>query len=439
MTYDITKRTPPPMPPLKGKGLEAIHLLLSQASPDMRAPLLPMLFPVVGARFKKTEFQYPSGQWMELCGQMGLLVADSCNNKGQLGTLADAVHRDSLQEDQDDLKRYLEYQKIVKKRSKNKDLPDEVELPARILPSDTTRAGFLKAQMANESHGGLTSFSNLPEIELLNALCGGKKQVMPLLRLIFDRQLWQARRGTTDGITGSATLRANICISSTPGRVRDFLKSNLFDGTVGRLIFSYKPRGENRDGCIPMVGTFSDEFYRRLDQYLVRIDLCTGRYVIPQLNKLIRRLALDMAEMADLTDNDVLWDYSKRSLISSFKAGCVMWALNNQEWTRPMAAVCEWLVYNDLWSKQAVLGSLLKEGDANGSDNAKTGPANMLDSIQGDTFSEQQLDVLREHMGKPRGADTKRQLRVWMARGFIEYSCQTGLYRKTEAYLKRTR
>lgn len=437
MKYDITKPTAPAMPSLRGKGLEVIRLLFSQVSPDMHAPLLPMLFPILGARFTNAEFQYPSRQWMELCGQMGLLVADSGNNKGQIGYLIEAIHRDSRQKDHEDLKRYLAYQKIVNKRAKTKDQPDEVELPARILPTDTSRAGFLKAQMANESHGGLTAFIELPEIELLNGLCGGKKQMMPLLRLIFDRQLWQARRGTTDGITGSATLRANLCISSTPERVRSYLKSNLLDGTVGRLIFSYKPRSESRDGNIPLIGTFADEFYQQLDHYLMRIDLCTGRHIIPQLNKLIKRLAQDMAEMADLTDNDIMWDYSKRSLISSFKAGCIMWALNNQEWTHSMADVCEWLVWKDLWSKQAVLGSLLKETDVASTDAAKTGPANMLDSIEGNTFSEQQLDALRQSMGKRGGSDTKRQLRVWTARGFITYSAQTGLYSKTEEYLRK--
>lgn len=439
MKYYITKPTAPAMPSLKGKGLETIRLLLSQASSDMHAPMLPMLFPALGARFTKTEFLYPSGQWMELCGQMGLLLAESGNNKGQLGFIIGAIHRDSLQKDKQDLARYLEYQKIVKQQSKNKDLPAEVELPARILANDTTRAGFLKAQMANESHGGLTAFIELPEIELLNTLCGGKKQVMPLLRLVFDRQLWQARRGTTDGITGSATLRSCLCISSTPERAREYLKGNLLDGTVGRLIFSYKPRSENRDGNIPVIGDFSDDFYQKLNQCLARIDLCTGRHVIPQLNKLIKRLAQDMAEMADLMDNDIMWDYSKRSLISSFKAGCIMWALNNQEWTHAMQNVCEYLVYRDLWSKQIVLGTMLKEGDTISTDNTKSGPANMLDSIEGDTFSEQQLDSLRESMGKPRGAATNRQLRVWTARGFIEYSPQTGLYTKTETYLKRTR
>ena len=65
MKYDITKSTAPAMPNL-GKGTECIQILLSQASKDMHAPLLPMLFPVLGTKISQAEFQYTkvnSGFW----------------------------------------------------------------------------------------------------------------------------------------------------------------------------------------------------------------------------------------------------------------------------------------------------------------------------------------------------------------------------------------
>ena len=82
-----------------------------------------------------------------------------------------------------------------------------------------------------------------------------------------------------------------------------------------------------------------------------------------------------------------------------------------------------------------MFGDMLKEGEINISEAVKTGPKNMLDDLQ-DAFSETQLEVLRERVGKPKEG-SKRQLRVWISRGFITYSNQTGLYSKTEDYLKR--
>ena len=61
MKYDITKPKAPAMPTL-GKGTECIKILLSQASKDMHEPLVPMLFPPLGAHMSGSEFQYPDLQ-----------------------------------------------------------------------------------------------------------------------------------------------------------------------------------------------------------------------------------------------------------------------------------------------------------------------------------------------------------------------------------------
>ena len=76
MRYDISKHSAPKMPTL-GRGTECIQILLSQASKDMHEPLVPMLFPVLGAHIGGAEFKYPDFSWKELCGQMANLVAES--------------------------------------------------------------------------------------------------------------------------------------------------------------------------------------------------------------------------------------------------------------------------------------------------------------------------------------------------------------------------
>ena len=82
---------------------------------------------------------------------------------------------------------------------------------------------------------------------------------------------------------------------------------------------------------------------------------------------------------------------------------------------------------------RAVSSDLLKDGDISTTDASKTGPKNMLDDLS-DSFNEAQLEALRVSAGKTKEG-TKRQLRVWMSRGFIEYSTQTGLFSKTKFYL----
>ena len=57
MRYDISKHKAPEMPALD-KGTECIKLLLSQASKDMFAPRVPMLFRSFNALNSDAEFQY---------------------------------------------------------------------------------------------------------------------------------------------------------------------------------------------------------------------------------------------------------------------------------------------------------------------------------------------------------------------------------------------
>ena len=53
----------------------------------MREPLVPMLFPILGAHISGAEFQYPDLTWKEMCGQMANLVVESGGNKGQFPVL----------------------------------------------------------------------------------------------------------------------------------------------------------------------------------------------------------------------------------------------------------------------------------------------------------------------------------------------------------------
>ena len=432
MKYDITKATAPAMPNL-GKGTECIRLLLTQTSRDMHEPLVPMLFPILGAHVSGAEFQYPDLTWKEPTGMMANLVGDSGCNKGQLSNLVEAICRDFRQHDEAELRKLVEWSKQVKSKASNKEKPVRPDVAFWIPPSDTTRPAFLQNAMALETQGGRTQYLNMPEVEMADGICGGHKQVSQMLRNIYDRQRAGALRATADGVTGNPILRANLTLSATPFAARKYYKNDLFNGTFGRMVFSYKAR-QSRDGRIPRQGKYTEEFYQKLDEYLVRLDITKGRFIIRPLNKLTDKLAQDMASLADLADDDVLWDVSKRALVSAWKAGCILWILNNQTWSKAMGDIVEWLVYRDIWSKMQIFADLLGKDADQTSEAQRRGPKNMLDNLP-DTFNEAQLEALRTSLGKSIEG-TNGQLRKWLFRKFISYSSQTGLYTKTENYLK---
>lgn len=432
MRYDISKPSAPKMPTL-GRGTECIRLLLSQASRDNHEAFVPMLFPVLGAHISGAEFQYPDNSWKEPTGMMANLVANSGDNKGQLAPIVEAICRDFREHDKEEEDKYLAWQRLEKTKGSNQAKPAEPVVAYRFPPTDTTRAGFLKNALALEAQGGLTQYFNLPEVEMADQLCGSHKHVSLLFRNVYDRARAGALRATKDGITGNPVLRACVTISSNPDSTRRFYRYELTNGTFGRMVFSYKPR-KGRSGRIPRLGKFADDFYSRLDEYLARLAITKGRYIIRPLNKLVDRLAQDMATLADLTDDDVLFEMSHRSLVSAWKAGCVMWALNGQAWSKSMGEVVEWLVYRDIWSKMQLFADMLGKDADQLSDVQRRGPKNMLDELP-NSFGQQQLEALRQQLGKTaEGAGA--QLRQWLCRRFVTYSNQTGLYTKTEEYLR---
>ena len=198
------------------------------------------------------------------------------------------------------------------------------------------------------------------------------------------------------------------------------------------MVFSYKARS-NRDGRIPRQGKYTEEFYKKLDEYLLRLDVCKGRFIIHPLNRLTDSLAQDMATIADLTDDDLLFEISHRSLVSAWKAGCILWALNNQTWTKSIGDLVEWLVYHDIWSKMQIFADMLNIDADQTSEAQRRGPKNMLDDLP-NSFNEAQLDALRQQLGKS-SEGTYNQLHKWLFRKFITYSTETGLYTKTKEYL----
>jgi len=176
-----------------------------------------------------------------------------------------------------------------------------------------------------------------------------------------------------------------------------------------------------------------EEFLAKLDEYILRLESCKGQFVVKPLNKIADQLAEEMARLADLADDDMLFELSHRSIFAAWKKGATLWILNNQTWSRSIGEYVIWFCYYDLWSKVRVFGDMFKAGDAEQDETQKRGPKNYLDELP-NPFNETQLEAIRISHGKSKEG-TKHQLDVWKNRGFITYSNQTGMYTKTEEYL----
>lgn len=433
MFYDIFSSVAPKMPRM-GKGVKPLYLALSQVSPEMREAVAAMILPVMASHIGGVSFKYSDNSYYELCGQMGHLIGPSGIGKAQFTRLVEAVMRSFRKHDETEFQKLVDWQRQMKTKGANKEKPERPDVAFWYPPADMTNAAFIQNAMALEKLGGRTQFVNLPEVEMADRMFGGHRQVSQMVRNIYDQQRAGALRATAEGVTGNPVLRVNITFSSTPEVARSFYKKDLTNGFFGRIPFAYKGRGE-RSGRIPQQGSYSDNFLTKLDAYMLRLANCKGNFIVRPLNNVAEKLAEEMAKLADMTDDDMLWDLSHRSIFSAWKKGAVLWILNDQSWTKGIGEMVEWFCYYDLWSKVKVFGDMFSQDRMPTEQERRYGVKNMLEDLPA-AFSEQQLEALRMAVGKDKEG-TKNQLRVWKARGFVVLSAQTGLYVKTKEYTQK--
>ena len=419
--------------PKPGKGTEIIDFLLSQASKDMREPLVPMVMPALAAHLSEVEFMYSDHKYYEMSGQMGHLIGPSGIGKAQLSHMVEAVMRSFRQHDNVEYEKLAAWQRQVKTKGANKEKPERPEIAIWFPPADMTNPAFLQNAMALEKQGGRTQYLNLTEVEMADSMFGGHKKVSQMVRNIYDCQRAGALRATAEGVTGNPKLRVNLTISSTPDAARNFYRKDLTNGFFGRIPFAYKPRGP-RSGRIPVLGEYSDEFLEQLDVYLLKLDNCKGRFVVAPLNAVAAKLAKEMVQLADVADDDMLFELSHRSIFSAWKKAAVLWLLNDQTWTKSIGDFMVWFCYYDMWSKIQVFGDMLHGAESLDENAQKRGPRNMLEDLP-DSFSEQQLEALRLEAGKSQKG-TKDQLRIWNRRKLVTFSDTTQLYTKTAKFLR---
>ncbi len=100
----------------------------------MHEPLVPMLFPALGAYMSNSEFQYPDHIWKEITAQLAHIVADSGMGKGQLTKCIETIMRKRKAHDDEELEKLVEWQKTTKKRGANKEKPECPEVRSRGEP-----------------------------------------------------------------------------------------------------------------------------------------------------------------------------------------------------------------------------------------------------------------------------------------------------------------
>lgn len=437
MYYDLLAPTPPPLPQKLPKS--ALHIT-SKVPEYMRPAAVQAMFPPLAAQIHDVEFRYITNVLHEPVCAMEGTVGESGVGKGYIDRMIDEIIRPLREHDKESERKLEEWSTTCNSLGSNKDKPERPKDAAILTPEpDMTNAALILLLKDAEREGNRPIYTRLPEIDMLDSCTGSHKNVTRVMRLNYDNALYGAQRASASGVMGRAHLRWKFNFACVPEKAREFFRSGLTDGTLGRVGISYvcKPVVKSKNGkrVIPRQGDYDDAFRQTLNVYLDRIRAASGRgeIAVPKISRLMTRLANELDQYCELADDRVFTSLEHRSIEIGWMKGCILYLAEGCRWTAEIAEFVEWSIYYDLWSKIHVFCSQMKKQDAQMPvDKRRFGPVNML-NLLGDTFTLRQWEQVRESMGKP--FDDKSQLYTWQSRGFITHDAQRGVYLKTEEYL----
>jgi len=425
--YDILGLEAPKLPESLPRLL---NLAVENVPEHMKPAILNSLFPALGALMHHVGFRYPDNVYHEphfMCGMVGPMSV----GKGAINPVIEAIIHTLREHDEASNAKLNEWKRQCKTAGANKQKPARPEDAAILAPEpDMTNPALIQLLMDAEKDGNRFLYTNMPEVDLLDQCCGSHKKVTKIIRLAYDLSRLGAQRATADGVSGNPTLRWNFNFSCVEQKAISFFKDSLLDGTLSRIGISYVQRPKERTGIIPKQGIYTPEYQKQMDGYLVRLSAATGEISCPQANRLVQKLAQEMADIACLSDDENFEALSYRSMVMCWLKGCVLYVANGCKWTSSIGVFMRWSLYYDLWSKLALFAPELRNSNA-GVDTSKTknnGPQNMLNML-GDSFSFATLEKLRTDIGKPT-VGTREQLRQWKFRGYIIQN-EDGTYTKT--------
>jgi len=423
-----TSSTPPPMPHSLPR---LIAHLVKNVPVVCRPSVANAVFPALATHLYGVKFWLIDGTEKEatfMCVNMAKQSSGkSAINKPIEYIVADIVERDELSR-----QREQQWKESMSQRASNKEKPPRPnDLCVQVLVSDMTNAAFVQRM---KDADGRYLYTNLEELELLRQLqTNGSKDVGKIICLCFDNGTYGQERVGTQSVTGLVGLRWNWNASSTIQKGKAFFKSRLVDGTLSRInLCTIVP-----DPSQPFVyGHYDERYADELKPYIDNLNAAQGNIRCPRALTMAREMLDRCLDHGALADDEVYRDFAFRAVTIAYLKAMVLYIAHGMKWSRQIADFAQWSLDYDLWCKMHFFGPQIAEANEGEQFKATRGRQNLLDLLP-DSFTEQQATQVRLAQGMTGPA--RFMLNQWVYRGYVVRDEVSGMYVKTDSYLKRAK
>lgn len=416
-----TANTPPELP----QKLPPVMETILSATPENMKPAVAMAcFSALRILLEGVKFKYIDNKDSEPCF-MSLTIAPQASGKTALREPINAILHEIAEQDrinrEEDLKWHEEY--CAKGSSQNK--PARPNAPILMVQADMTNAAL--TNLCRRA-SGKSLFTYAEELEKLLKL----QNLSDICRTAFDTEIYGQERYTGEAVSMQVTMRWSWAGATTPGTAKEILKKETQNGTLTRISLSTIEINDDIWGEeIPVYGDYDDDYKQSIAQYTHFLkEIPSGVYTFTEPQEWARKEFKKQIDAIRSMDAKYLRPYAYRSILIGFWRACMLYIMNNYEWTDEIATFASWSVSYDLWVKNHYFGQIIEtkaELDA-----VKPRPKSFLHLLP-DTFTREDVKQMRQKIGKSIASKAiKDMIATWTYRGEIIKIPNTESWRKVK-------
>lgn len=333
----------------------AIKAIVEPFPSDRKAPMALMSLGFLGTLGGNIRALYRN-QEIHHMGFECCLMDNQSTGKSAITRMQNDVLSELIAMDNEIRRQYDEYADECNAASGDTPKPKDPHLGTRIMMGDTTKAQFFQ-NIKNLQ--GKRAIIVCPEIDSLRVGNNWSKDGGANERLMFDTEIGGQDTKCTAGTSARVPISVNLVTTGTPMAVKNHYK-NAEDGLVTRVAFCSFPTDMDEEAEEKARSEKNRQYLKLIQQKLMTE---TGEVIlkIPQLKHQQLDWCREQKLIADASGNMSIDTFRKRAAVMGFRAGCLLYVLDDHKVTKRMLDFARWVSEYVLYYQLKYYGDKMNE------------------------------------------------------------------------------
>lgn len=333
----------------------AVKAVVEPYPEDRQEVMALMSLPFLGMMGGDARFLYRNQEVHHL-GFECCLVGEQSIGKSALMRMQNVLISKVIDEDNETRAKSDEYADECIAAGDGKEKPKDPHYGTRIMMPSTTKAQLFQ-NLKNLK--GKRAIITCPEIDSLNVANNWSRDGGANERLMFDTEVGGQDTKSHAGTSARVPMAVNLAMSGTPKAVKHHYK-NAEDGLVTRVGFCSFPQDMDEEAEERPRSKKNLETILKIQDIL--LSEAEGDVIsIPQLKKQQLDWCARQKTVSDASGNQSINTFRKRAAVMGFRAGCLLYLLDDKKLTRKTLEFAKWVSEYVLYFQLKYFGEQMNE------------------------------------------------------------------------------